>query len=295
MIAVIGDLMLDELWFGTVTRFTPESTNTPILGINNIDKRLGGAANVALNISKLKEQVKLFGIVGNDEAALDIKKLLSVNNIPNAILTKSITTTRKIRLYSDKNYYSRIDVEERVKYNQQELINTLNLDSPTHIVLSDYNKGTIQYPLEIITNTSAKVFSDPKSELENYSGSFVLKPNLNEFINWSNLKTSMYIEDFIHKNYFELIKARNSLCVENLIITCGEDGCILVTEKVKLFKPPLTNAVDVTGAGDSFLSALVCKYKENSNITSSIKYANLVASIAVSKKGTSYVEKQETN
>ena len=295
MIAVIGDLMLDEFWFGTFTRFTPENNNTPILHINNVDKRLGGAANVALNISKLGKDVKLFGILGKDEAGLDILSLLNKHGIANSFITKNIVTTRKIRLYNGKNYSSRIDVEERLTYNQEELSTLLNRESLSYIVLSDYNKGAIQNPKELIENTKVKVFSDPKSSLENYSGSFVLKPNLNEFISWANIKASLDIEEFIYSNYFELIKARNKLNVDNLIITCGEDGCILITEKVRLFKAPETKTVDVTGAGDSFLAALVCKFKETDNIIKSIQYANLVASIAVSKRGTSYVEKREIN
>jgi D-beta-D-heptose 7-phosphate kinase/D-beta-D-heptose 1-phosphate adenosyltransferase len=293
MIAVIGDVMLDEFWFGETTRFTPENQNTPIVKLSNIDKRLGGAANVALNISKLNQKVKLFGVVGEDEAGTDVKNLLDKYNLNSFIIKKSCKTTRKIRVYANKTYTTRIDVEERIQYNQEQLLQSIKKYNAEYLVLSDYNKGAIQDAKSIIQNCELKTFVDPKSALENYSGSFVLKPNLSEFSSWANLTQSFDIESFIYDNYFELIKSRNRLKVENLIITCGEDGCLLVTEKVRLFKAPSTKTVDVTGAGDTFLAALVCKFKETDSIIKAIQYANLVASIAVSKKGTAYVESSE--
>jgi D-beta-D-heptose 7-phosphate kinase/D-beta-D-heptose 1-phosphate adenosyltransferase len=293
MIAVIGDVMLDEFWFGETTRFTPESQNTPIVKLTNIDKRLGGAANVALNINKLDQNVKLFGAVGEDEAGIDVKSLLEKHSLNSFIIKKSCKTTRKIRVYTNKTYTSRIDVEERIQYNQEQVLEAIKKYNADYLVLSDYNKGVIQDAKSIIQNCGLKTFVDPKSALENYSGSFVLKPNLSEFTSWANLTQSFDIESFIHDNYFKLINARNKLKVINLIITCGEDGCILVTEKVRLFRAPTTNTVDVTGAGDTFLAALVCKFKETDNIIKAIQYANLAASIAVSKKGTAYVESSE--
>lgn len=295
MIGVIGDLMLDEFWFGSVNRYTPESANTPIVKVNNNKKLLGGAANVALNVKKLEEPVMLFGVIGTDQAGLDIQALIKENNMSYSIIkSPKVTTTRKIRVYNGNEYAYRIDIEEKQKHTQNDILGLLEAHDLEYLILSDYNKGSIENAQEIINSAQVPVFVDPKNSLDRYKGTFVLKPNFTEFIEWSNLKTCFYIEDFIHNNYFELIKIRNILNVTNLIITAGADGCILVTEKVRLFKAPTTKEVDVTGAGDSFLAALICRYKQTKNITKAVQYANLVASIAVSKKGTAYVNKSET-
>lgn len=292
MISVIGDVMLDEFWFGRITRLTPESENTPIVKIDKKDRALGGAANVALNISKLGEPVTLHGLVGADWTGQIVINLLKESNIPfNYVLDKSISTTNKIRVYNGEQYLYRIDVEDKAQNFQKDVAASLSKDI---VVLSDYNKGTITDPQKII-NESKLVFVDPKKDLLSYKGAFVLKPNFKEFLDWSLLSAKNSIEDFVYANYFELIEARRRLNVENLVITAGKEGCLLITEKVRLFKAPKTDEVDVTGAGDTFLAGLVCKYKETEDIKQAVRYANLVASTAVSKKGTSYVTDEEAS
>jgi D-beta-D-heptose 7-phosphate kinase/D-beta-D-heptose 1-phosphate adenosyltransferase len=163
-------------------------------------------------------------------------------------------------------------------------------------VISDYNKGTIENPKQIIDychKNNIEVFVDPKKDLIKYSGATVIKPNLKEFLEWSNLSFEFYVEDFIENNYSELLDCRKRLGIKFLIITVGAEGCILVSDKVKLYSAPKTEEVDVTGAGDSFLAGLVSQYYDNKNIDKSIAFANAVASKAVSKKGTSYVRRKE--
>lgn len=291
MISVIGDVMLDEFWFGEVHRNSPESAGTPIVKISNKEVSLGGAANVALNIHKLGESVSLHGILGYDDYRNQVIELLKTEGLSfNYVLDKTIPTTRKIRVYNRGIYLYRSDIECKAKDFQKDIQVGLSSD---YVVISDYNKGTIRNAQKIIESCKYS-FVDPKAPLEYYKNAFVLKPNFKEFIEWSGLTPEQSIEEFIYANYFELIKIRERLNVSNLIITAGAEGCILVTEKVRLFKAPKVDEIDVTGAGDSFLAGLVCKYKETNNIINAIKFANLVASIAVSKKGTAYVTKQET-
>lgn len=291
MISVIGDVMLDEFWFGEIYRNSPESDNTPIIKINSKKASLGGAANVALNIHKLGEEVNLHGILGYDSSKDSILDMLKTENLSfTYVLDRSTPTTRKIRVYDRNKYLYRSDIEGYAKDFQKDIQVGL---SSNYVVISDYNKGAIKDAQKIISSCKYS-FVDPKAPLEHYKNAFVLKPNFKEFIEWSGLTPEQPIEEFIYTNYFELIKIRERLNVMNLIVTAGSEGCILITEKVRLFKAVKAEEIDVTGAGDSFLAGLVCKFKETNDIIQAVKFGNLVASIAVSKKGTVYVTRQET-
>lgn len=291
MISVIGDVMLDEFWFGEVHRKSPENANTPIVKVNNKKASLGGAANVALNIHKLEQKVNLLGILGNDTSKDSILELIEKENLSfTYAIDKNTPTTRKIRVFDNSTYLYRTDIEGCAQDFQKFLQDDM---SKEYVVISDYNKGTIKDAQKIIDYCKYS-FVDPKAPLDYYKNAFVLKPNFKEFIEWSGLTSEYTIEAFIHTNYFNLVNIRKNLKVEYLIITAGSEGCILVTEKVRHFKADKVEEVDVTGAGDTFLAGLVCKFKETNDIVKAVKFANLVASIAVSKKGTAYVTKQET-
>jgi ribokinase len=136
---------------------------------------------------------------------------------------------------------------------------------------------------------------DSKSNLYDFKGATVIKPNLKEFFEWAGIVQPKNPDDAITKLHKGLLtSALKELEVDNLIITVGELGCIHVSESSMDMYPALSiKAVDVTGAGDSFIAALAVAMSEGKSIKRSIQFANRVASIAVTKKGTQYVTRNE--
>lgn len=298
MIGIVGDIMLDEYWFGSIDRFTPENKNTPIVLVSKKSRKLGGAGNVALNVQKLGDKsVTLYGVLGSDKASSHVSKIIKDNKLNKDIIyDNNVKTVQKIRVYDKNSYVSRIDLESKLIFDFDSLVNKVQNSNIQLLVVSDYNKGTIKdfsKLLEIADKKHIKCFVDPKGDLAKYSGAFLVKPNLQEFLSWSGLGVSFYVEDFIYENRDELLECRNKLKVDNLLITAGSEGAILVNDRVKLYKAIQVKEVDVTGAGDTFLAGLVHAYNKTNNLHNAITFANAAAAIAVTKKGTVYVRSGE--
>ena len=147
-ILVIGDVMLDRYLYGTVDRVSPEAP-VPVLKPNKEEIRLGGAANVALNLSSLGSKVNLIGIAGKDSASKQIVNLLKDNKIKNSLIKSNLPTITKLRLISSKQQLLRIDNEEEFakedwKSAKSKFDESIALKSNNLIIISDYGKGTLQ-------------------------------------------------------------------------------------------------------------------------------------------------------
>ena len=147
-ILVIGDVMLDRYLYGTVDRVSPEAP-VPVLKPNKEEIRLGGAANVALNLSSLGSKVNLVGISGKDSASKQIFNLLKENKIKNSLIKSNLQTITKLRLISSKQQLLRLDNEEEFtkedwKSTKRKFDESIALKSNNLIIISDYGKGTLQ-------------------------------------------------------------------------------------------------------------------------------------------------------
>jgi D-beta-D-heptose 7-phosphate kinase/D-beta-D-heptose 1-phosphate adenosyltransferase len=274
VIAVIGDIMLDKYLLGSSVRMSPECDTAPVVSVYETINKLGGAGNTALNIKYLGSPVKLFTALTSNKSIL-------------AKYADSDIT--KVRLYSNGAYISRIDYDDSIKCDTNQLANKVLENRPSIIVLSDYNKGSIINPNGIIkaaVELKIPVLVDPKKDLDKYKNTFVLKPNLKEFLDWTN-------ETTITREL--LIESAKALNVDNLIVTKGSEGCVTATKKglYKEYSAFSVKAIDVTGAGDSFLAALASSLYENNTINKAIEFATKVSAIAVTKKGTAYVKRNE--
>ena len=193
-ILVIGDVMLDAYWLGSVTRISPEAP-VPVLAVKKKTYVPGGAANVALNCSKMSAEVQLAGIVGADTAATQLCEALckSSNNIDfSAIQDDSRPTTLKTRIVSGGQQIVRIDEEVSAALSSEIEDKTLVAclkslaKHPDVIVISDYGKGVVTHRLcsEIIKkakNLNIPVLVDPKgSDYRKYTGATVISPNKSE-------------------------------------------------------------------------------------------------------------------
>ena len=295
-ILVIGDLMLDRYWKGSVNRISPEAP-VPIIDINLCEDKPGGAANVAKNLSDFGMEVTLVGIIGKDEAADDLKRNISsldIKFLP--IIDSNIRTTLKLRVIDRDKQLIRIDHED---INASSKIDDLNKSIMSYIndfdgiIFSDYDKGVvkpiIKNILDYCKENNIKTFIDPKgTSFDCYKNSFLLKPNLKEFeiiMGKSNNK-----EEFIKKGKMML----SNLSLEYLLVTEGKDGMTLFSNnKVKHFQALQQDVFDVTGAGDTVISILTACFLSGEDITKSVDYSNTAASLSVQKLGSTSVSQDE--
>ena len=296
MITVIGDIMVDKYIYGSSTRRSPECVTAPVVKEYSTKTYIGGAGNTALNIKNLGAETTLFCALQKNSELLDLckKENLDYCSVPN--YCKDVLKTR---VYSNGEYLARLDYDYLIDCSEETLINNLFACKPSLIVLSDYNKGTITEPSKIINRAQSLgiyCLVDPKKSLEAYRGAYLLKPNLKEFCEWADIDMSGSEDDILNSISISILKeAVQTLKLNNLLITLGSNGCLLATASglIKKIDALPVNAVDVTGAGDSFIAALSVAINEQNNLIKAIQFATKVAGIAVTKKGTSYVKRNE--
>ena len=294
-ILVIGDVMLDTYLHGKVSRISPEAP-VPVVSFMNKEFRLGGAANVANNLSSLGATVKIAGIIGSDEAAKQIQTLLRDANITdNLLIVEGKATTEKMRILGNSSQLCRVDFEEIQPQcpNVREHLQNIEMSEIRMVCLSDYSKGAIP-----IDNRLVKFFEDqgiptivdPKSpNWQRYSGCSVITPNLKEFFAVVGEKMSES----------EIVTAAHRLCVDldikNIVLTMSEKGMLLVDIKGKTYrnKAVAKEVFDVTGAGDTVVAALALAISQGAQMDQAVDFASTAAQIVVSKIGTSTVSLEE--
>jgi rfaE bifunctional protein kinase chain/domain len=282
-VLVVGDIILDEYWYGHSTRISPEAP-VPVVVKDSVEFKLGGAANVALSVQTLGTTVYLSGVVGKDEAHKSIKKLLNKKKLDFNLLEDQLApTTQKLRILANQHYIGRVDTEQKFNISVKDLIKTLPKELPEFCILSDYDKGTLSGVKELIAflkKKKCKVFIDPKQNFEVYRGAYLLKPNKKEFIDFfGSFKDLKELE----QKSKQVIK---SFDIEYLLITLGSEGMVLVSKNQFLHLPSAAlDVFDVTGAGDTVIATLVSFISKGASIEDSVEMANRAAAISVSRKG----------
>lgn len=278
MIGVLGDIMLDEYWTGASWRTSPEQPTADIINIKKVEYKAGGAANVAKNVKSLDGNPILFSCMGRDKYSGELLKQISKFGIKTELVDDlSVNTIRKIRVFNRHKYEVRLDFDLKQEFNWQILLGKIDSSEIDYLIVSDYNKGTIQKFKDLL-ELQIPLFVDPKGELSIYRYSFVLKPNRKEFMDYTGYNS-------IDKKILE--EVRQDLNITNLIVTLGSAGSVLCNEQgVFNFSAPSVREVDVTGAGDSFIASLVVKYSETQDIIASTEFATRLASQAVTRRGT---------
>ncbi|WP_445772808.1 bifunctional D-glycero-beta-D-manno-heptose-7-phosphate kinase/D-glycero-beta-D-manno-heptose 1-phosphate adenylyltransferase HldE [Shewanella sp.] len=295
-ILVIGDVMLDRYWVGPTGRISPEAP-VPVVKINQIEDRPGGAANVALNIAALGGQVHLAGLVGQDETAQALTQAVKVFGVePQWLSVADKPTITKLRVLSRNQQLIRLDFEESFdKASSQALFaqSEAMLDKVDVLVLSDYAKGAINEPKDVIAKARAKgvtVLVDPKGhDFSRYHGASLITPNMSEFEAVVGSVTSE--SDLIEKAQ-ALIKQHD---FNAILVTRSEKGMTLVSkDQPELHIPTVAREVyDVTGAGDTVISALATSIAAGANLAQACAIANTAAGVVVGKLGTSTVSRIE--
>lgn len=299
-VLVIGDVMLDRYWHGNTSRISPEAP-VPIVKVNQMEDRAGGAANVALNIAALGAKALLMGVAGKDEAGLALKKRLQAANIKTDFrISRHAPTITKLRVISRHQQLIRMDFEEKIPPADALALSQKTISAMKHagaVILSDYAKGTLADPQTIIKAARAKkipVFVDPKgTDFKLYRGATLLTPNLHEFE--AVVGICLDEKDLVRKGK-ALLK---QLQLDALLITRGEHGMTLLAKgngggNGELHLPARAMEVyDVTGAGDTVISVLATAVASGESLEHAVALSNIAAGIVVGKLGTATVSTPE--
>ena len=292
-ILVIGDVMLDEYWFGDSDRISPEAP-TPIVNVVKKEYRIGGAGNVALNLFELGTNVTLVCSIGKDLEGKILKNILKKNFLKNYFLIKKSKTIKKLRIFCQNNQMIRLDIESNKDEYKIKLDKNLKkqIDKSNLVILSDYGKGALSDVKNIIKYAKSKrklIIIDPKgSNFLKYSNATILTPNYKEFLTVvGEVKNKT---DFKKKSR-DLIK---KIKIKGLLITQGKHGMTLVTkDKIIHRKSFAQDVFDVTGAGDTVIATFSSYLNNGSSLIKSMEMANIAASIVIKKIGTATANKKE--
>jgi len=294
-VLVVGDAMLDRYWFGDVDRISPEAP-VPVLAITDSEERPGGAANVACNISALGGMCDLISVVGNDDAAKSLERLLSEKGVTTRFTRdENHVTTVKLRLLSRNQQLLRADFEQAP--DDSSILAALDgfkksLDTADIVLLSDYGKGVLRDIDQMIGAAKAKgikVLVDPKGrDFSRYRGASLITPNRHEFEDVVGPCPSL--ENMAVKAA-ELLK---TIEVSYLLVTLSDKGMVLFDVNGLVFhqKARAREVFDVSGAGDTVIGTIASMLAAGADYREAIHIANAAAAIVVGKLGaaTSSVE-----
>ena len=295
-VLVVGDVMLDRYWHGPTSRISPEAP-VPVVKVEQIEERPGGAANVAMNIASLGAGSRLVGLTGNDDAARVLNTTLGgVNVACDFVTVPTHPTITKLRVLSRSQQLIRLDFEEGFDGVDPQPMHDRIAQALPHsgaLVLSDYAKGALSSVEAIIAlarEAGVPVLVDPKgTDFGRYHGATLLTPNLSEF------------EAVVGKckSEAEIVERGTALMQQHalsaLLVTRSENGMTLLQPGKAPFHLPTQaqEVFDVTGAGDTVIGVLAAALAAGNTLEESCFLANAAAGVVVGKLGTSTVSTVE--
>lgn len=307
-VLIIGDVMVDHYLFGEVNRISPEAP-VPVVEVLSRESRLGGAANVALNISQLGGNPFLLTMIGRDSTGEQFIQMLEKKHIntDHVLQHKERVTTLKTRIFDEDKQVVRFDEEEvddLEKAQETTITNEFKrilANNKIHIIiLQDYNKGLltksfIKHILLIATKNEIPVAVDPKERnfLE-YQNVDLFKPNLREFSEAIGYRINAKSIDSLRSGAEEL---RRKNRFKNLMITLGAGGIFCFTKTGESFIVPARSikAADVSGAGDTVISIAAMAFVQQQSLKAIAQLANKGAAAVCKKIGVSPVTLKELN
>jgi D-beta-D-heptose 7-phosphate kinase/D-beta-D-heptose 1-phosphate adenosyltransferase len=289
-ILVIGDLMIDEWIWGSVTRISPEAP-VPVVAVNNHSFTLGGAGNVANNLRALDAEVAFVGTVGHDWFATDVRRMLREESVDDAgvFALSDRPTTRKTRVVAHNQQVVRADWEstgtlsdaDRARVATFVREHAANCDA---VILSDYAKGLLSRDIVEAALAAPLVLADPKPQnLDLFVGVTCVAPNAHEAAAASGVA-------IVDDASLERAGARllERLQCRYVVITRGEHGMSLFgRDGERLHIPSVARTVyDVSGAGDTVIAVLSLALAAGAPIEMAMQLANYAAGAVVEKLGT---------
>lgn len=293
---VIGDLMLDRYLWGRVERISPEAP-VPIVDITHDENRLGGAANVALNVHAMGAIPVMCGVVGRDNEGKALIELAKKKNFDTSLILESQhrRTTVKIRVIGNQQQVLRVDKEDRFRLNNEEkqvLFPRLmeGIDSVDAIIFEDYDKSMIdpeliQVVVERAGEKGIPIMVDPKfKQFWDYHGVTLFKPNMKELNEGLGLKLEKKDTEAIVEG---IKKMRERMPHQWSLITLSENGMLLVDPEYNWqhFPAHYRDITDVSGAGDTVISVMSLGMAAGIDMGKAAYYANLAGGLVCEEVG----------
>lgn len=304
-VLIIGDAMVDAYIWGKVNRLSPEAP-VPIVTVDKKEARLGGAANVALNVQAMGATPILCSIIGEDMYGREFMDLMQTQKLTTQAIFKSNqrVTTVKTRIIGNNHHLLRVDEEMQSDVSLEEtgmmlkaIFSMLENNAIDVIVFEDYDKGVINHELihkVVIEATKKKipVAVDPKKKnFQNYKNVTLFKPNLKE------LKDGIRIDfDFTNEEILEAVakELKTKSSIENILITLSEKGMYISGKTMqKIIPAHVRNIADVSGAGDTVISvASLCLALKLDPVLMT-ELANIAGGMVCEKVGVAPINKEQ--
>jgi len=297
-VVILGDVMLDRYWWGSVSRLSPEAP-VPVVEKQRSSAAPGGAANVAANVASLGGRPLLVGVVGADEAAGELSANLRQHDISDEhlVIDSLRPTTVKTRIVAVSQHVVRVDEEDRSPLARSVAARlterTLALLAGAQVlVISDYAKGALSPELlqRVIRAARARdirIVVDPKGhDYSRYAGASLICPNRGEAL--AAARVSADEIDAVARAGRRLLEAG---IAETVLITLGEAGMLLFERDGRPTAiSALARAVyDVTGAGDTVIATVSLALAAGLGLERAVRLANVAAGLAVEQVGTTAV------
>ncbi|HPH86595.1 MAG TPA: PfkB family carbohydrate kinase [Ferruginibacter sp.] len=297
-VAVIGDVMLDTYWWGKVDRISPEAP-VPVVAVTSREERIGGAANVALNVKAMGATVHILSVIGADQDGKKLETLLAQNRIQTDYLVKSEKrlTTNKIRIISRNQQMMRLDAEMTSAINSDDenaLMASVELyikqEKPGIIILEDYNKGVLTETLiskviSLCKSQQILTAVDPKRKnFFAYQHADIFKPNLHEAKEGLNI-ISDEVSDELLTDIHAMLKEKLQHKVS--FITLSEKGVFYQTgDEHAVIPTHIRSIADVSGAGDTVIAVASVVYAATKNVQLMAEMANIAGGLVCEEVGT---------
>jgi D-beta-D-heptose 7-phosphate kinase/D-beta-D-heptose 1-phosphate adenosyltransferase len=297
-VLIVGDVMLDRYWWGSVSRISPEAP-VPIVRLKNATLAAGGAANVAANIAGLGAEPVLVGIIGKDAEGSALREQLTTRGVAadHLVAVDDRPTTVKTRVIAHSQQVTRIDQEMDHDLSDSDTSKVLDvigdrLGQVDAVIISDYAKGllttnVLRGVIGSARRAGKSVLVDPKGkDYTRYTGASLLTPNRKEAAEACKLEENGH--DLIECAGRKLLA---DLDITAVLITQGEEGMTLFqrSEEPAHFHALARQVYDVTGAGDTVIATLATAVGSGSDLRMAAKLANIAAGIVVEQVGTTSI------
>ncbi len=304
-VVVVGDVMLDNYWWGNVDRISPEAP-VPVVALTRRESRLGGAANVALNCKALGAKVTLASVVGDDSEGITLTRLAEDAGIDTSLVMKSWRrpTTAKTRVLSRNHQMIRIDDEVTEELFAEEehpfidmVLRFLQRVKPQVLIFEDYNKGLLkENVIQRITAHCKEIgivtAVDPKKKnFLAYKDVTIFKPNLKEVREGLNNPLENIDEEELNKVHKKL---HDKLHHEITFITLSEKGVFYNNGFAAAIIPShIRNIADVSGAGDTVIATAALVYAISKDVSLMAEISNLAGGLVCEDVGVVSIKKDK--
>ena len=300
-VLVVGDAMIDAYMWGEINRMSPEAP-VPVVEVKKHENRLGGAANVALNLQSMGATPILCSVIGNDSQSILFKELIQNANLSNKglLTSKERRTTLKTRVIAENKHQLRIDEEDTHPITcETEFLNLIQelIADVDVVILQDYNKGVltakvIAKVIEIANTKNIPTIVDPKKQnFLAYKNCTIFKPNLAEIKAGMNIDFNLDITQEIEKAAADL---RELLNAKGVLLTLSGRGICINTKENFTHTPAFKrNIIDVSGAGDTVVSVAALCLASNMNLHDLSVLSNLAGGLVCEEVGVVPIQKEK--